>query len=186
MEQFTLHVEGQFHGRVTAATHSRLQVPRRSSAQNLFEKQRLSPNCGIRWFCENKTIPNRFDRQPPASDSSGQTGRTPPQAEYATGRQRLYLTVSGIQWRMLPADFPPWQSVYTYFSKWRDDGTWRRLHDTLRVRVHSGDTSIQLLAASIVRRSRRASLLQECEVTMVASASQDGNGIFWSIRWDSC
>ena len=47
----------------------------------------------------------------------------------------LYLTVSGIQWRMLPSDFPPWQSVYTYFRKWRDDGTWRRLHDTLRVRV---------------------------------------------------
>ena len=47
----------------------------------------------------------------------------------------LYLTVSGIQWRMLPSDFPPWQSIYTYFRTWRDDGTWRRLHDTLRVRV---------------------------------------------------
>ena len=47
----------------------------------------------------------------------------------------LYLTVGGIQWRMLPSDFPPWQSVYTYFRQWRDDGTWRRLHDTLRVRV---------------------------------------------------
>ena len=47
----------------------------------------------------------------------------------------LYLTVGGIQWRMLPTDFPPWQSVYTYFRKWQDDGTWRRMHDTLRVRV---------------------------------------------------
>jgi len=47
----------------------------------------------------------------------------------------LYLTVGSIQWRMLPSDFPPWQSVYTYFRQWRDDGTWRRLHDTLRVRV---------------------------------------------------
>ena len=47
----------------------------------------------------------------------------------------LYRTVGGIQWRMLPSDYPPWQSVYTYFRKWRDEGSWRRLHDTLRVRV---------------------------------------------------
>ena len=47
----------------------------------------------------------------------------------------LYLTVGGIQWRMLPSDFPPWQSVYTYFRKWRDDGAWQRLHDRLRVWV---------------------------------------------------
>ena len=47
----------------------------------------------------------------------------------------LYLTVGGIQWRMLPSDFLPWQSVYTYFRQWRDDGSWRRLHDTRRVRV---------------------------------------------------
>ena len=47
----------------------------------------------------------------------------------------LYLTAGGIQWRMLPSDFPPWQSVYNYFSRWRDDGTWRRIHDTLRTKL---------------------------------------------------
>jgi putative transposase len=47
----------------------------------------------------------------------------------------LYLVVSGIQWRMLPKDYPKWQSVYYYFSRWRDDGTWQRLHDTLRAEV---------------------------------------------------
>ena len=47
----------------------------------------------------------------------------------------LYVTVGGIQWRMLPKEFPKWQSVYTYFRKWRDDGTWQRLHDTLRAKV---------------------------------------------------
>lgn len=34
----------------------------------------------------------------------------------------LYLLVSGCQWRMLPKDFPKWQSVYKYFRKWREDG----------------------------------------------------------------
>ena len=34
----------------------------------------------------------------------------------------LYLLVSGCQWRMLPHDFPKWQTVYWYFHKWRTDG----------------------------------------------------------------
>ena len=47
----------------------------------------------------------------------------------------LYLVVSGCQWRMLPREYPAWQSVYTYFQQWRDDGTWQRIHDTLRAQV---------------------------------------------------
>lgn len=47
----------------------------------------------------------------------------------------LYVVVGGIQWRMLPKDYPPWQSVYHYFRQWRDDGTWQRIHDTLRAQV---------------------------------------------------
>jgi putative transposase len=38
---------------------------------------------------------------------------------------------------MLPHDYPAWQSVYTYFRQWRDDGTWQRIHDTLRAQVRS-------------------------------------------------
>lgn len=44
----------------------------------------------------------------------------------------VYLTVTGCQWRMLPREYPAWQSVYTYFRTFRDDGTWQRIHDTLR------------------------------------------------------
>ena len=47
----------------------------------------------------------------------------------------LYLLVGGIQWRLLPRQYPAWQSVYYYFRRWRDDGTWKRIHDTLRARV---------------------------------------------------
>jgi putative transposase len=35
----------------------------------------------------------------------------------------LYILVSGCQWRQLPSDFPPWESVYKYFRKllvWKD------------------------------------------------------------------
>jgi putative transposase len=47
----------------------------------------------------------------------------------------LYIVVRGSQWRMLPKDYPTWQSVYQYFRLWRDDGTWQRIHDTLRAEV---------------------------------------------------
>src|SRR5438105_11203283 len=47
----------------------------------------------------------------------------------------LYIVVGGCQWRMLPRSYPNWKSVYHYFRQWRDDGTWRRIHDTLRAQL---------------------------------------------------
>lgn len=47
----------------------------------------------------------------------------------------LYLTVTGCQWRMLPKEYPAWQSVYAYFRRFCQDGTWRRIHETLRSRL---------------------------------------------------
>ncbi len=44
----------------------------------------------------------------------------------------LYVLRSGGPWRMLPHDFPPWQTVYHYFRLWRLDGTWERVHTRLR------------------------------------------------------
>src|SRR5512144_2005716 len=37
----------------------------------------------------------------------------------------LYVLKSGCQWRMLPSDFPKWQTCYAYYRTWsqkRDDG----------------------------------------------------------------
>ena len=34
----------------------------------------------------------------------------------------LYVLRTGCQWRFLPSDFPKWQSVYSYFAKWRELG----------------------------------------------------------------
>ncbi len=43
----------------------------------------------------------------------------------------LYVLISGCSWRLLPNDYPPYSTVYYYFRKWRDDGTWKRIHDHL-------------------------------------------------------
>lgn len=47
----------------------------------------------------------------------------------------FYLLRSGCQWRMLPHDFPPWQSVYNYYLEWRDNGLWERINQVFRERV---------------------------------------------------
>jgi putative transposase len=44
----------------------------------------------------------------------------------------FYVLRSGCAWRLLPRDFPPWETVYHYFRKWSLDGTWERLNHTLR------------------------------------------------------
>lgn len=47
----------------------------------------------------------------------------------------FYVLRTGCQWPMLPHDFPPWKTVYTYFRNWRKDGSWARIHETLRTKV---------------------------------------------------
>ena len=44
----------------------------------------------------------------------------------------LYVVKTGCQWRQLPADFPPWKSVYEDFRCWRRSGVWQRVGTALR------------------------------------------------------
>lgn len=52
----------------------------------------------------------------------------------------LYIVRAGCAWRLLPHDFPPWQTVYYYFRKRKKDGTWECIHNILSAgtRVHEG------------------------------------------------
>ena len=44
----------------------------------------------------------------------------------------FYRLRSGCSWRMLPKDFPPFQTVYEYYRNWRRAGTVEKIHDALR------------------------------------------------------
>ena len=52
----------------------------------------------------------------------------------------LYVLRTGCQWRSLPEGFPTWQTVYWYFARWTDEGTWEGVNDRLRrqLRVQRG------------------------------------------------
>lgn len=43
----------------------------------------------------------------------------------------FYLVRSGCAWRMLPREYPPWPTVHDYYRRWRNDGTWERIHHQL-------------------------------------------------------
>jgi transposase len=45
-----------------------------------------------------------------------------------------YLVDNGIKWRAMPTDLPPWDRVYAFFRRWRDQGLAAEFHDRLRAR----------------------------------------------------
>jgi putative transposase len=49
----------------------------------------------------------------------------------------FYVLKSGCPWRLLPKDFPPWETVYWWFGRWRVDGTFEHLNAALRERLRS-------------------------------------------------
>src|SRR3954466_15102711 len=49
----------------------------------------------------------------------------------------LYLVRSGCQWRLLPHDFPPWSTVPTWYRRWRINGTWERINESLPRQVRA-------------------------------------------------
>lgn len=62
----------------------------------------------------------------------------------------LYLLRSGCPWRLLPHDFPNWKTVYGVFREWRNNGTWRRIHDSLRDKVRRSEGRKPSPSAAII------------------------------------
>ena len=70
----------------------------------------------------------------------------------------FYITKNGCIWRDLPSDYPPWQTVYWYFSKWVKDGTFERLNTLLvldfRIKVgKSGKPTLAIIDSQTTKNS---------------------------------
>jgi putative transposase len=61
---------------------------------------------------------------------AGGRPRKYPMHEVMNGIQ--YVLRAGCAWRLMPHDLPHWQTAYQAFRTWRQNGTWRRIHDQLR------------------------------------------------------
>jgi len=70
----------------------------------------------------------------------------------------LYVCKNGCVWRDLPSDFPTWQTVYWYYSKWVKEGVWENISSCLTVdyRVKKGKTpqpSVVIIDSQSVKNS---------------------------------
>jgi transposase len=68
----------------------------------------------------------------PAGHPGRRGGRRPVHSRRDIVDAIRYLAHNGCVWRALPADFPPWQTVYDYHARWSADGTVNHLHNSLR------------------------------------------------------
>jgi putative transposase len=71
----------------------------------------------------------------PVGGTTVQGGRPPLYPRRDVVDAIRYVDRTSCQWRALPADFPPWDTVYHYFRTWNRDGTLTRMHDGLRMQV---------------------------------------------------
>lgn len=68
----------------------------------------------------------------------------------------FYIDRTGCQWNLLPKDFPNYGTVYYYFRKWRDDGTFERMNTEFRHMVRQragrdGEPSLAIVDSQSVK-----------------------------------
>lgn len=68
----------------------------------------------------------------------------------------LYVNKTGCQWRMLPVNFPPWQTVYDHFRRMRERGVWEEMMLELnrKVRQKKGETLNPHISSSTPKASK--------------------------------
>ena len=91
---------------------------------------------------------------------SGRTGRPRKHSYRELLNAIFYQLRSGGAWRLLPHEFPPWQSVYAYFRFWSEDGTLEQIHSALRreVRKQAGkapDPTVVILDSQSVKTTEK-------------------------------
>jgi transposase len=62
-------------------------------------------------------------------------GRPEKHARRAVLDAILYVVRTGCSWRQLPADFPPWQTVYWYFIRWEQGKVTEKILPVVREQV---------------------------------------------------
>ena len=86
----------------------------------------------------------------PLLASPERRGRPPKWPARRVADAVFYLLRSGCAWRMLPREYPPWQTVYYHFGKWRRDGRLRRAHDRLRAAVREAQGRDRNPSAAVI------------------------------------
>lgn len=133
----------------------------------------------------------------PQAKTEGRTGR-PREYDYREIVNGIfYVLRTGCTWDMMPHDLPPWHTCYHYFSVWRRDETWLKIHEALRekVRVAAGreaSPSAAVMDSQSVKTAEKGgkspvALKNRTLLAMMReSVSRDVSDIFSWTPTDSC
>ncbi len=82
----------------------------------------------------------------------------------------FYVDRTGCQWRYLPKEYPKWKTVYWYFTRWQDDGTWEQITDALRRQVRrtlgrDPEPSAAILDSQSVKTTQRGAVAATTRVS---------------------
>jgi Transposase and inactivated derivatives len=80
-------------------------------------------------------------------ERTGKQGR-PSKDNRAMFNAMVWLARSGAAWRDLPERYGPWESVYSRFRKWTEDGI---LDNVFRILTLDADTETLMIDSTIVR-----------------------------------
>src|SRR5215203_1961954 len=87
----------------------------------------------------------------PLLSTTEKRGRPPRWPSRRAADAVFYLLRSGCSWRMLPPrEYPPWQTVYYHFRRWRRDGRLRRAHDRLREELREAEGCDREPSAAVI------------------------------------
>ncbi|GAA2683233.1 Transposase [Actinosynnema pretiosum] len=81
---------------------------------------------------------------------AGQSGRPEKHCRRMVVDAILHTVDNGAKWRALPADFPPWNTVYQRFAAWELAGASQRLLDIVRDRVRLRTGRVAAPSAGVI------------------------------------
>jgi transposase len=87
----------------------------------------------------------------------------------------FYVLKTGCHWRLLPHDFPPWQTVFYHFRRFRLSGMWHRIFTILRAaeRKRAGKDPD---ASAAIMDSQSIKTTEECRKPKPGVYDAQGNG----------
>jgi transposase len=103
----------------------------------------------------------------------------------------FYVLATGCRWRALPKDLPPRSTVHDYLMLWAWDGTPRRLHHALFVRVREqagkdASPTAAIVDSQSVKSAEKGARASTRRATTRARRSRARSGTSSSTRWVSC
>jgi len=95
---------------------------------------------------------NRLKDLLPA-ENAGKRGRPTERSNRQMMDGIVWILRTGAPWRDLPAEFGPWQSVYTRFRRWKEKGIWGNVFEALSL---DSDNESVMIDSSVIRAHQHA------------------------------